>query len=98
MSRIASISGAGQTGRQASPAPAPHAAGQVMVLPVPSQGRRTASKALAPHSIAFAAQLAAGTPRRGLRAGPADQARIFSLYERTQTPPPLSGRRLRLTA
>jgi len=69
-----------------------------MVPPVPSQGRRTARKALAPHSMAFAAQLAAGTPRRGLRAGPAEQARIYAIYERTQTQAPLSGQRLRLTA
>ena len=69
-----------------------------MVLPAPKQGRRPARKTLAPHSMAFAAQLAAGTPRRGLRAAPAEQARIYAIYERTQTQPPLSGQRLRLTA
>jgi len=47
---------------------------------------------------AYSAQVLAGTPRRGLKGDPAEQARIFAMYARVQHGVPSLGRRLKTVA
>jgi hypothetical protein len=51
-----------------------------------SKPQQTARHALMPsHNAAFIAHTLAGTPRRGLKAEPAQQARIHTTYARLQS-------------
>lgn len=84
MSRITSIS---RTSRAFDERPAvnqAHGVTDIVVLPTPEHKRRATHRAKVPQMAAFSAHILAGTPRRGLKADPAEQARIFSTYARLQ--------------
>jgi len=98
MSRISSISTASRPKDRTTPArPAPPAESTVLV-PLPRSKRRAVHRVQTTQMAAYSAQVLAGTPRRGLKGDPAEQARIFAMYARVQHGVPSLGRRLKTVA
>jgi len=96
MSRISSISTAARPKDRTTPArPAPRAESTVLV-PLPRPKRRASHRVQATQSAAYSAQVLAGTPRRGLKGDPAEQARIFAIYARVQNGAIPMGRHLKI--
>lgn len=86
MSRIASISLAARTLRHnASEHPVkPVTAKAALPMVINAAPRRARHRAAVPQMAAYNAQILAGPARRGLKADPAEQQRIFANYAKVQ--------------
>ncbi|PHS27889.1 MAG: hypothetical protein COA85_04400 [Robiginitomaculum sp.] len=98
MSRISSISTAARPKDQSAfVRPVPKVPSSALAL-VPRESRRAAHRVQIPQSAAYRAQVLAGTPRRGLKGDPVEQARVFATYARVQNGMAPMGSHLKIVA